>query len=152
MAQFEKGQSGNPATQFVAGAAQEEIARRGAIACNESKRRKKTLREAVRTAMETKRRTSTGEMLDGFDISAIDLQYIATSTKIRPETRIKAKKLIADLLGEMTQQIEAKVQSDVKVLQVSPEDAEDVKELLYGRDSERPEHEGLQGDEEGVEG
>lgn len=139
MGQFEKGQSGNPATQFVTGAKQSETARMGAAACHAARRRKKAIREALKALMDADHTSKSGEVLNGYEIYATDLWNLANSTKTKEETRLKAKKLLAELLGEMTQQVDLTsggTPFEVKVVQTTAELKDKVSEYLDGSGSD----------------
>lgn len=106
MGQFEQGQSGNPATQFKSGQEAEEFGRKGGVASGIAKRKKKAIKTALLALMDAEHVSRQGLKADGYEIYAADLWNLANSPKEKPETRLKAKKLLAELLGEYKQQVE----------------------------------------------
>ena len=112
---------------------------KGGIASGESKKRKKAIREALKALMDADHTSKSGEVLNGYEIYATDLWNLANSTKTKEETRLKAKKLLAELLGEMTQQVDLTsggTPFEVKVVQTTPELKDKVSEYLDGSGSD----------------
>lgn len=133
MARFEEGN--DLGHKFQTGEKQTEIARMGGIASGEKKKRKKAIREALKALMDAEHTSKTGEVLNGYEIYATDLWNIANSTKTKEETRLKAKKLLAELLGEMTQQVDLTsggTPFELKVVQTTPELKDKVNGYLDG--------------------
>ena len=137
MAQFEEGNTiGN---RFRTNAEATEAGRKGGLATGEKRRRKKAIREALKALMDADHTSKSGEVLNGYEIYATDLWNLANSTKTKEETRLKAKKLLAELLGEMTQQVDLTsggTPFEVKVVQTTAELKEKVSEYLDGSGSD----------------
>ena len=137
MARFEEGNTiGN---RFKSNEEATEAGRKGGIASGEKKKRKKAIREALKALMDADHTSKSGEVLNGYEIYATDLWNIANSTKTKEETRLKAKKLLAELLGEMTQQVDLTsggTPFEVKVVQTTPELKDKVNEYLDGSGSD----------------
>lgn len=95
---------------------------KGGIASGESRRRAKAMREAAQAIMEGEYTTKSGKKLNGYEMTIEDLNYIANSTKVHPAVRLKAKKLLMDLLGELTQKTD--ITSGGKAITISVVDEE----------------------------
>ena len=114
---------------------QRAIRVKGGQARQEQRRRAKAMREAAQAVMEGEFTSKSGRKLNGYEMTIEDLNYIANSPKIPPAVRLKAKKLLMDLLGELTQKTDITsggVPFELKVVNV-PKDLEDkVNDYLNG--------------------
>lgn len=137
MARFEEGN--DLGQKFQSGKEAAEAGQRGGVASGATRRRKRAIREALKALMDADHTSKSGEVLNGYEIYATDLWNIANSTKTKEETRLKAKKLLAELLGEMTQQVDLTsggTPFEVKVVQTTPELKDKVNEYLDGGGSD----------------
>lgn len=137
MARFEEGN--DLGQKFQSGKEAAEAGQRGGVASGATRRRKRAIREALKALMDADHTSKSGEVLNGYEIYATDLWNIANSTKTKEETRLKAKKLLAELLGEMTQQVDLTsggTPFEVKVVQTTPELKDKVSEYLDGSGSD----------------
>lgn len=137
MARFEEGN--DLGQKFQSGKEAAEAGQKGGVASGATRRRKRAIREALKALMDADHTSKSGEVLNGYEIYATDLWNIANSTKTKEETRLKAKKLLAELLGEMTQQVDLTsggTPFEVKVVQTTPELKDKVNEYLDGGGSD----------------
>lgn len=100
MAQFEKGKSGNESTQFKSGEQAEAAGRKGGIASGESRRRTKSLKEALKILAEQEHTSKSGEVRQGFEVLAMGL--FNKAMKGNP----LAWKLYAEMMGEYKQSVD----------------------------------------------
>lgn len=90
MALFEQGKSGNPETQFQSGQQAEECGRKGGIASGESRRRVKSMKEAIRILLEMTHKDGK----TGFENVAVSLYNKALKGDVQ------AGKFLAEMLEE----------------------------------------------------
>ena len=129
MAQFEQGHSGNPETQFKSGQKAEESGRKGGVASGESKRQKKSLKNALQALLEMDHRSKSGEVKSGYEVIAIGLYNKA----MKGDT--KAVKLMAELVEEYRQKVDLSSGGqpfELKVVQTSEDIKDKVNEYLNG--------------------
>ena len=100
MAQFEQGNPIGTETRFQAGAEQGEIARKGGRASVQSRREKKSLKNALKALLEMDHTNKQGEKKSGYEVIAIGLYNKA----MKGDT--KAVKLMAELVEEYKQKME----------------------------------------------
>lgn len=93
---FEEGKSGNPATQFRSGTIAEEAGRKGGAASGESKRRVKSLKEALRILLEMQHKDGR----TGYENVAVGLYNKALKGDVQ------ASKFLAEMMAEYRQRIE----------------------------------------------
>ena len=129
MAQFEKGQSGNEEAKFRTGKEQQEIARQGGIASGASRRKVKSLKEALSILLEQEHKSKTGEVKTGFEVIAIGLYKKA----MQGDT--KATKLLSELVGEYKHQTDITsggVPFELKIVNTTPELKDKINDYLNG--------------------
>ena len=98
MANTQNLKRGNPATQFKAGRAQVEIARKGAKAAAEKKAKQKTMKEAAQTILNGTYIDEYGKELTGWDMIILTLFKISTDSANRQCT--SAIRLLREITGE----------------------------------------------------
>ena len=127
MAQFEEGNTiGN---RFVSNAEQTEIARKGGKASVQSRREKKSLKNALKALLEMDHTNKQGEKKSGYEVIAIGLYNKA----MKGDT--KAVKLMAELVEEYRQKVDLSSGGqpfELKVVQTSEDIKDRVNEYLNG--------------------
>lgn len=96
MARYEEGQSGNVEAQFKSGEEAQMAGRKGGIASGESKRRVKSLKEALRILLEMQHKDGR----TGYENVAVGLYNKALKGDVQ------ASKFLAEMMAEYRQRIE----------------------------------------------
>ena len=129
MAQFEEGNTAGLETRFTKGEEQAEIARKGGRASVQSRREKKSLKNALKALLEMDHRSKSGEVKSGYEVIAIGLYNKA----MKGDT--KAVKLMAELVEEYRQKVDLSSGGqpfELKVVQTSEDIKDKVNEYLNG--------------------